>query len=333
MVIFAHGFALQPAQGVRNPLGFLLQGSTTTGQMAVDGFFAISGFLVAGSLLKRGTFDYVVSRSLRVLPGLAVCVFLTVFVLGPLVTSLPLGEYFSHSATYQYLHNAWALPFTAYRLPGVFESNHTASVNGSLWSIPYEMRCYIVLAIAGLIGVFRVKGISNLVVAAVAVVFWVSFINPEFLDLKQHRSSAILCFALGVLFFSNRDKLILDIRIALAAAIALYFSFGEPWYRYVYPLAWAYLLFYLAYRTYYFNLDEKVGDCSYGIYIYAFPVQQLVVYLMPNGTPYSNIAISTAVVIPLAMLSWLYIEKPALRLKARVMGDFQKSRDLSSSRE
>lgn len=300
--------------------------------MAVDGFFVISGFLVAGSLAKRGVFDYAVSRVLRVLPGLVVCVFLIVFVLGPLVTSLPVSEYFSHSRTYEYLNNAWALPFTVYKLPGVFESNPTSGVNGSLWSIPYELRCYIALGLAGLLGLFRKKIISNVLFIAAAYTLWWSFIDPELLDLKQHQSSALLCFVIGVLFFSNRDKLVLDIRFALIAVLALYFSFGEPWYRYVYPFTWAYLLFYLAYRTYYLNLDEKVGDCSYGIYIYAYPVQQLTVYLMPSGTPYSNILITTVVVIPLAMLSWVYIEKPALRLKEKLVGGFRKSHNSGPSR-
>ncbi len=320
MVIFAHSFALQPATGVRNPLGFLLQGSTTTGQMAVDGFFAISGFLVAGSLINRGLIDYALSRALRVLPGLAVCVLLTVFVLGPLVTSVSVAEYFSDSHTYQYLHNALAVPFMVYTLPGVFESNQSASVNGSLWSISYEVRCYIVLGVTGLLGVLRNKRVANVLLGGLAIVLLASYVAPHLFDTQQHIASALLCFVIGVFFFANRDKLILDVRLTAVALLILYFSFGEPWYRYLYPLAWAYLLFYLAYRTPFLNLDGTVGDCSYGIYIYAFPVQQLTAWLIPAGTPYTNLMISTLVVIPIAWLSWVYIEKPALGFKKRYIG-------------
>jgi peptidoglycan/LPS O-acetylase OafA/YrhL len=319
MVIFAHSFVLQPSPGIRNPLGFLLQGSTTTGQMAVDGFFAISGFLVAGSLLKRGLVDYSLSRALRVLPGLVVCIFLTVFVLGPCVSNLSMTDYFSNAGTYAYLKNALALLHTVYNLPGVFEGNTLTSVNGSLWSIPYEMRCYIVLGIAGFMGLLNSRKIANTLCMLLALGLLLSFVNPDLLDIEQHRSSAMLCFVIGILFFTNRDKLLLDTRLALVALVALYLSFGEPWFRYVYPLAWAYLLFCLAYRTRFLNIDERVGDCSYGIYIYAFPAQQLTAYVLPSGNPYTNMLISTAVVIPLALLSWKYIEKPALGLKNRYL--------------
>jgi peptidoglycan/LPS O-acetylase OafA/YrhL len=78
-------------------------------------------------------------------------------------------------------------------------------------------------------------------------------------------------------------------------------------------------LFYLAYRSPYLDLDNKVGDCSYGIYIYAFPIQQLAAHVMPAGTPYYNMTVTTAVVVPLAMLSWMYIEKPSLGMKARYL--------------
>jgi peptidoglycan/LPS O-acetylase OafA/YrhL len=317
MVIFAHSFALQPVPGMDMPLGFLLQGSTTTGQMAVDGFFAISGFLVAGSLVNRGLIDYVLSRALRLLPALIVCVFLTVFLLGPFVTNLPVTEYFSKSETYKYLKNALAFPFAVYTLPGVFEGNAAAGVNGSLWSIPYEVRCYMLLGAVGLLGFLGNRKHGNVLFTVTAFVLLLSYVDPELFNILQHVSSALLCFVIGVLFFCNRNKLVLDGRLALLTLLALYLSFGEPWFRYVYPLAWTYFLFWLAYRTPFLNIDERIGDCSYGIYIYAFPIQQLTAFLTPSGTPYTNMIISTAVVIPMALLSWKYIEKPALALKGR----------------
>lgn len=317
MVIFAHSFALQPVPGIDMPLGFLLKGSTTTGQMAVDGFFAISGFLVAGSLVNRGLIDYALSRALRLLPALIVCVFLTVFLLGPLVTSLPVTEYFSKVETYRYLKNALAFPFAAFTLPGVFEGNASAGVNGSLWSIPYEVRCYMVLGAAGLLGFLGSRKHGNVLFTVAAFVLLLSYIDPELFGILQHVSSALLSFAIGVLFYCNRNNLVLDGRLALLALMALYLSFGEPCFRYVYPLAWIYFLFWSAYQTPFLNIDERIGDCSYGIYIYAFPVQQLTAHLMPSGTPYTNMIISTVVVIPLALLSWKYIEKPALGMKKK----------------
>ena len=181
------------------------------------------------------------------------------------------------------------------------------------------MRCYIALGISSLLGVFKYKKIANTVFAGIALAFLVDYVDPEFLGFQKHVSSAIMCFFVGVLIFSNREKLILDVRIALAATVVLYLSFGESWFPFLYLLTWPYLLFYLAYRTGFLNIDGKIGDCSYGIYIYAYPVQQLTAYLMPTGTPYTNMIITTLVVVPLALLSWRYIEKPALALKSRYM--------------
>lgn len=319
MVIFAHSFVLQPVAGINMPLGFLLQNSTTTGQMAVDGFFAISGFLVAGSLVNRGLIDYALSRALRLLPALIVCVFLTVFVLGPLVTSLTLAEYFSNMETYRYLKNALGFSSTVFTLPGVFETNAIVGVNGSLWSIPYEVRCYMAVGAAGLLGFLRSKMRGNLLATVVIFVFLMSYVDPELFDILQHVSSALLCFAIGVLLYINQDHIVLDGRLALATLIVLYLSFGESWFPFIYPLAWTYVLFYLAFQTPFLNIDEKIGDCSYGIYIYAFPMQQLIAYLMPSGTPYSNMVITTVVVIPLALLSWKLVEKPALNMKKKLV--------------
>ena len=103
------------------------------------GFFAISGFLVTASLLKRGLVDYTISRALRIYPALAVCVFATVFILGPALTRLSLSEYFSHPTTWNFLTNALLFMNMVWTLPGVFESNVLPAVNGSLWTLPVEV--------------------------------------------------------------------------------------------------------------------------------------------------------------------------------------------------
>ncbi len=110
-------------------------------------FFVISGFLVASSWERRhSAFSYFKARILRIFPGLIVAVLICVFILGLLLTNRPTGEYLSSVQTYQYLFNMTLLRIS-YNLPGVFEYNPIASsINGSLWSLPYEFCCYIVLA-------------------------------------------------------------------------------------------------------------------------------------------------------------------------------------------
>ncbi len=320
MVIISHAFALQRVSGYSNPLQQLFQGSTSAGQLAVDGFFVVSGFLVTASFVNRGLLDYALSRALRVLPALIVCTLLTVFVLGPIVTNLSVSDYFSRDGTYSYLTNSVAVMLAKYRLPGVFVDNHSHTVNGSLWSIAYETRCYIVLGVLGSLGVFARPRIALLCMGCLAAVLWYSYISPQWLEMKPHHSSALLCFVLGVLTYLHRHLIRLDIRVALIAFVVLLVAFGESWYRWVYPPLWAYLLFYAAYRTRFLDIDRKLGDASYGIYIYAFPIQQLIVMYLPQATPYQNILFTTALVLPVAFLSWHFIEKPALGVKRRLLG-------------
>lgn len=98
----------------------MFQGSVWIGAIAVNGFFAISGFLVAASLVRRGVVDYMISRALRIFPALIICVFVSVFIIGPLFTTLPLSDYFSHPKTWDYLGNALGVLTMEWKLPGVF---------------------------------------------------------------------------------------------------------------------------------------------------------------------------------------------------------------------
>jgi peptidoglycan/LPS O-acetylase OafA/YrhL len=120
------------------------------GTMAVDIFFITSGFLVTASLVTRvSTLEYLCARALRIFPALLVMVLLTAFGLGLYFTTVPISSYLSSSETYWYiLKNSTLITGVYYFLPGVFEHNpFKGSVNGSLWSMVHEVRCYIILAI------------------------------------------------------------------------------------------------------------------------------------------------------------------------------------------
>ena len=127
-------------------------------------------------------------------------------------------------------------------------------------------------------------------------------------------SKPALYFIVGVFFYLNRDRVLLDYRIAFLAAMLVFLSFGK-WFLLVFPPALIYLIFYVAYASRPLSTDAAVGDISYGIYIYAFPVQQTMAHLFPGQTPYFNIVTSSLIVIPLAWLSWRYVEKYMLGYK------------------
>lgn len=145
-VLLSHSFALSSGSPATEPLRSLI--GMTPGSIAVDVFFVISGFLVTASICRsQSLIDFVAARFLRIFPGLFVMLVLSVFGLGLAMTTLSPKAYLSSSATYSYF--AWCLTLfrgVKYELPGVFEANpYRLAVNGSLWTLPYEVRMYAIL--------------------------------------------------------------------------------------------------------------------------------------------------------------------------------------------
>ena len=316
-VLYGHSYAVQKTPGIIDPLNSIFQGSVWVGALAVDGFFAISGFLVAASFVRRGVVDYTISRILRILPALIVCVFVSVFLLGPIFTNLSLSEYFADKKTYQYLGNAFAYFNVKWHLPGVFEDNILTAINGSLWTLTVEVRCYIVLAFLGIFGLLKDRILANVMILALFLFGAFYFSEIPLLGENEKWSRPSLYFLIGVLFYFNREWIFLNYKLAIFALLLAGTSFGKEWFTYTFPLAFVYLIFYMAYATKFINIDERLGDISYGVYIYAWPAQQIVVNLFPNFTPYENAVLASIIVIPTAYLSWHYIEKPALLLKQK----------------
>ena len=319
LVLYGHSFAIAKLPGVADPLRVLFQGSVWIGELAVNGFFALSGFLVTGSLIKRGSIDYLISRVLRIYPALLVCVFVSVLLMGPLVSKLAVPDYFAEERTWMYLCNAFGVFPMKWDLPGVFTENVRPAVNGSLWTLTVEVRCYLLLFIIGLSGLLHYGAVANLALVAIFVFALYHFQDLPLIGIREKWSRPGGYFLLGVFLWLNRDMLPIDGRIATGTAIIMFSSFGQPWFDWVFAPCFVYILIFLAYGPRYLNVDERVGDISYGIYIYAWPVQQLIILMIPGIHPYIHFVLASAATIPIALASWRYIERPSLRLKLRLM--------------
>lgn len=323
LVIYSHSFVL--VQGNYN--GELLvrytKNNWSSGSLAVSTFLIISGFLVLQSYDRsNNVFSYFKKRILRIFPGLAVVTLLSVFILGPLLSTLSTKEYFQNSATYDYLKNIFLIP--VYGLPGVFSNMANASINGSLWTIGYEFFFYILIAVMGIIGVFKFKWSQLYIFIAFiyiyifkANIFMQSFTVFKILDIYTLIELG-LSFSIGMLIYTYRNKIILDKWLALLALICLLLFWRQGVCVLPFIFFGSYLIFYIGYnqkiKVYNFT---KYGDFSYGIYIYAFPIQQTYIYLL-NGsiTPYMNFILSFVTTLFFAALSWHLIEKPFLKLKS-----------------
>lgn len=318
-VMFSHGWDLTQWRTGLDPsvavLGFPVAG------LAVFLFFTLSGFLVTGSLVKRGPVAFGVARALRLIPGLWVMLIVVTLGLGAWVGTLPFAEYLRDPRTWRYIVDNALLLTADYRLPGVYENLPIRGVNGSLWTIPQEVRCYLVLGILGAIGAMRSR---RWLLAALLIGVLVQIAVPlDAIPALDRPRRLALSFFLGVVAYQWRGELRWSWPLALAAVAAALGLVRAPLPPAVsmvaLQIAFAYLTGVVAFLgpPWLKSISRRLPDYSYGIYIYAFPAQQLAVELGWGRTPLSNIAAGFALLLPFAAASWHLIEKPALTLKPR----------------
>jgi peptidoglycan/LPS O-acetylase OafA/YrhL len=327
LVVVAHSYALTGRLGpwADHGLDFGLIGVTT--------FFAISGFLVTSSWRAQPKiYPFAAKRLLRIVPALVVIVLVCAYVMGPLVTNLSTGGYLSDWQTHSWvIHNSLFDPI--YQLPGVFTDHPNTAANGSLWSLAVEIRAYALVMICGLLGFFAGWRIALLVAigAAFAVLslpsVWTS-LDPS----AQHTirdvvgagasgTTVMIAFVAGMLISIERRHIHLHTAAGVLAGAAFLLSYwlSDGARTVLLPLALAYLVIFLAYRTPPLPWLTRWGDASYAIYLLAFPVEQLTVSWLGNdASPAAVIAIALPVTWALALVSWRLVEAPMLKLKRRL---------------
>jgi peptidoglycan/LPS O-acetylase OafA/YrhL len=316
-VLVSHSFAVV---GEREPLH---QFNTTLGSLGVLIFFAVSGLLIRRSWeCDPSPRDFWIKRGLRLLPALAVVSVATAFVLGPLVTSRSLYDYFSSWQTWVYPARITLLfPFGA-SLPGVFEGlKFAGAVNGPLWSLPVEVSAYFGLAVLGGTGLLRRRWLL-LTISTAALVWagiWASVMPADIGALY-----VLAAFSLGATAYSFKESVVLAWPVAVFI-IGLCWIAGmgpTPLRIVVWTIGTVYLCYWFAYalppigRT-----ITRFGDASYGIYIWAWPIQQILVEVFGGDvSPWVIMLVSTPLVWLVAQLSWHLVEAPALRKKPKAGG-------------
>jgi peptidoglycan/LPS O-acetylase OafA/YrhL len=313
-VIYGHSFEIaRPAPGQADLIALTLR-ETWAGEIGVWIFFVISGFLVTKSWTDRQDIvAFTKARALRLFPALLTMLALLVLVLGPVCSALPWTAYFRAPGTYGFLVWNGSLVKTVYVLPGVFQTNpYPAIVNKSLWTLPLEARLYILLAAAGLIGLLRRRAAFNAATLALGALIAA---EPQWFPLNSvGGDSLVLMFLVGATLFVNRDWIPLSAGV-LAAGIALgALLMATPLFRPA--LAGIVATLWLAYGAPSHPID-RWGDASYGVYIYAYPIQQALVAIVPEITPLSLFGLAGALSVGLGAASWRWIEAPCLALKHR----------------
>lgn len=325
LVIIHHGFALTSQGSDTDPI--LKLTGIGIGYLALYCFFILSGFLIAMSFAQRtDPVYYLESRVLRIFPGLIVAVLLNALVIGPLFTSLPVGEYFRQWPVYEFILVNSTLILERvqlrYFLPGVFQNNpYGPAVNGSLWTLPYEIWMYVLLFAIGLVGLLKNRKWFNWMYAAFFVQLVVGQLFFRNVALIRSLSNYMLFaafFLSGAFYYMNRKSIPLNGYLGLFLLVMTVLLRNTRLYQVALLFAVIYWIFLAAYlpggiiRRY-----NQLGDYSYGLYIYGFPVQQMIVALIPGISPFALILVSFFCTLVLAVLSWHVIEKPALKLKGK----------------
>lgn len=318
-VVVSHSYYLASGIALASEPVFAITGYSL-GQHAVQLFFVLSGLLVAQSLVRNGLLAYAKARALRIFPGLAVCVLATALIAGPLVSTLAPAAYVTDAGVYRYIVETVLLKTGMAPLPGVFQSNPAAGVvNSSLWTLKYEVVCYVLLGVAGSaalrLAITRAAGI-----AALIGFVWLAALDPPDLAPGNRLIDQIQYFALffgtGVLAYAMRHHLRLGAGGAAVAAAALLASNGTGAAEFGQALGLGYLMLWAgsmpggAVRRF-----TNRNDYSYGVYIYGVPVGQTLLHATPGLSAEALMAATAAVSLACAALSWRYVEKPSLALR------------------
>ncbi|WP_342666089.1 acyltransferase [Simplicispira psychrophila] len=331
-VFFAHGDFLYR---LHLPVPFP---GHSLGSLAVSVFFFISGYLVCQSWIRKPTWRvFWVKRLTRVFPGLVVAVAFSVFVLGWAVTTLPSAAYWQASSTWlNFVNNAVGLA-TVQTLPGVFESNPFArAVNGSLWTIRYELAMYGVLSALswGMRGRRWVYPATALVLACLwqlaRMGAWDAALEATGGPMAELFRWSDFC-GFGVPFFAGSTFAVYAVRprqwMAVVALLAVVGGLYAESALLRQMAVWVLMVcgtFYLAHVRYSSVASAASAghgrvDLSYGVYIYAFPVQQAVTALcLARGWSFAVcLLVSLVPIVLLAWLSWFGVEQPCMRAAQR----------------
>lgn len=319
-VIYAHQHGIM---GLPEPS---VLGLHSVGGLGVMIFFTLSGYLVSGSWNSDPNVSrFIARRFLRIWPALAIAVLFTAFVLGPAISTLSLADYFSRPLVWDYLNNL-RFVFRDQLASELVGNTVRPNINGSLWTIPLEIKCYAMLALIGVCGMLAKRWLVTTLV--LTLIFAYAVIDArgermaEALNWRQEQQISFefaLCFLTGAML--QRYEITSNVRgrdlawLLCALGAGLAFALQRPMLALCLAVPTATLLFGTA-STPYLRQTGRFGDFSYGLYLYAMPIQQTLIWLYKDRMPWIVLfALALLITLCMAAASWHLVEERALRLK------------------
>ena len=317
LILFAHSIeisGMEPFYRERDPdfhAALVLMGKN-----ALRLFFVFSGIMVAMSLDKRASLSaYAAARVLRIVPPLLLFSVVMVFVLGPLLTSLSIGDYFSRLDTWLFLPKASSGLF-APELPGVFETlPYPILVNPSLWTLLYEIICYIVLALLWATGWLSPRRLPLTLAIIAGLYFGITFGTDLRLILPVDAMVGFgISFTIGVAIYHCRRWFPVSLWLVALFCCLTVLVRGTLWAELASILACISAALWLALVPKGWILGYgRVGELSYAAYVWHWPIGQILIGLWPGLLWPQLFPLMVLVTVPVAFLSWTLVELPALR--------------------
>ena len=331
VVVYAHAVLI--------PMGLPYHGVwpefvDATVQLALDGFFILSGYMITASLLNnRDMLSFTASRVLRIFPGLIAAVLLMWLVVGPLFTELSPGEYWSHAQTLQFPLMVISQADPLAGLPEVFNASPIGgTMNGALWTIRYELLAYLGVGLLAAVGLYRHRSLI-LVWAGLAAAFGVAYQIFGYSGIGEGTIGSMArfgpAFMIGAGFYAARDQIPLSAGYVGLALLAAFASQGTAMGPVMLQIALAWLYLWVGFLDVPGRIGKalrEVEDVSYGVYILHWPLGMMLFALMP-GLGYN--ALFALMLVSAIAAGWVLrvtVEKPALAMKPHLLNRMRQPR-------
>ena len=321
LVLLSHAPELADGNGRREPLMRLFH-TVSFGEVAVAGFFLLSGCLIVQSWRRTPDLaDFLQKRMLRIYPGFIAASLLSALIVGSLAGDAT--HYFAQFNLPHFVKGMLLLRTPV--VPPVFAGMHYPEVNGSMWTIAYEFRCYLLVAGLGALGLLGRRGVwlaltgaALLLSALPAAIARIHFPGGHLLLGDMNALARLLpLFCVGGCFALFPERLRLTNRGALLAALGLGLSLCLPVTAHLGLATFgAYLLFWAAQvQSPALARLRSLPDVSYGVYLYGWPVEMLLLWFVPGIAPWLVFALACVLCAGLGLASWFGVERPFLHLK------------------
>ncbi len=317
-VIYCHAFPLTQGYGIPDPLSALTDDQISFGSLAVGIFFVYGGFLICKSMCRLKTAKaYFKARTFRIFPPLIMVTLVLAFIVGPIVTNMDIVSYFKCSTTYLYLLNGLLIGIllSMQNLPGVFENNiYGKAVNGPLWTLPIEFICYIMCFLAYKFKFLCKKNMIWLTLIFAAGCLYLDYMS-ESIPMLAPMIRPMGLFYAGMMYYVYRDKIKMKFSLCIVSLIAMAVSVVFGVFNITVFLFFPYFFMYIGFAAHNKFPDfAKYGEISYGMYLCAWPVQQILVEKFENNmSPFTNFIITVIISIILGFILYRFVEKPVVK--------------------